>query len=183
MTGGGERRVGLVHALVNDVALMLYVGSWRARRKGRRAKGTALGLAGLSVLSVGGWLGGHLAYANGVGVDTTAFQQLPADWTDAAAATDVPSGGAIAVDVDGVQVLLANVDGHVVALADRCTHRGGPLHEGSVCDGKVTCPWHGSEFSLTDGAVEHGPAVRPQPAAEARVVDGRVQIRRPDEPA
>jgi nitrite reductase/ring-hydroxylating ferredoxin subunit/uncharacterized membrane protein len=180
-TVGGERRIGLVHAAVNDVALTLYVGSWLARLRGRRLKGTALGLAGLGVLSAGGWLGGHLAYANGVGVDTTAFQTIPTEWTDVAAEADV-SERPISVTAGGTSVLLARTRGRIVAMADRCTHRGGPLHEGKVCDGKVVCPWHGSEFALDDGSVQRGPAVRPQPTAEVRVVDGRVQVRRPDEP-
>lgn len=181
-TVGGERRVGLVHALLNDVALMLYTGSWLARGRGRRVKGALLGFAGLGVLGAGGWLGGHLAYGLGVGVDTTAFDQLPQDWTDVAAAADVPTDSAIAVSVDGVQIMLTAGSSGIVAMADRCTHRGGPLHEGTICDGKVTCPRHASEFSLADGSVARGPAVRRQPMAEARVVDGRVQVRRADEP-
>ena len=45
----------------------------------------------------------------------------------------------------------------------------------------MTCPWHDSEFALSDGAVVSGPASRPQPVAEVRVVDGRVQVRRAGE--
>jgi uncharacterized membrane protein len=70
-TKGEERRVGLVHALLNDVALGLYVASWRSRGSGRRVNGTLLALAGSSVLMASGWLGGHLAYRRGVGVDTS----------------------------------------------------------------------------------------------------------------
>jgi nitrite reductase/ring-hydroxylating ferredoxin subunit len=40
----------------------------------------------------------------------------------------------------------------------------------------VVCPWHGSEFSLGDGAVVHGPATSPQPSFRTRVTDGQVQI-------
>jgi uncharacterized membrane protein len=70
-TQGAERRVGFVHALLNDVALSLFVGSWWVRRRGHALEGIALSLAGSGVLSAGAWLGGHLAYALGVGVDTT----------------------------------------------------------------------------------------------------------------
>ena len=59
----------------------------------------------------------------------------------------MPSIGTTCVDVDGVPVLLARLDSDVVAIADRCTHRGGPLHEGAVADGCVQCPWHGSAFA------------------------------------
>ena len=69
----------------------------------------------------------------------------------------------------------------MVVLADRCTHRGAPLHEGELLAGCIVCPWHGSEFAL-DGSVVHGPATRPQAAYEVRVVDGQVLVRRADEP-
>lgn len=179
-TAGAERRVGLVHAALNYTGLALYSASWLARRRGRRVRGAMLSLAGLSVVGASGWLGGHLSYALGVGVDTTAFQHFPTDWTDAAAEADVPTGSAIRADVEGVPVLLTRHAGAVVALADRCTHRGGPLHEGAVADGCVTCPWHGSTFALRDGSVRSGPASRPQPTLEVRVVDGRVQVRHDD---
>lgn len=64
---GGERRVGLVHALLNDVALTLYSASWLARCRGHHGKGAFLALAGFTVLGGAGWLGGHLTYALGIG--------------------------------------------------------------------------------------------------------------------
>jgi nitrite reductase/ring-hydroxylating ferredoxin subunit/uncharacterized membrane protein len=177
-TAGAERRVGFVHAVLNDVALTLYAGSWLARQRGHHLRGVGLSLAGASVLGGAGWLGGHLAYALGVGVDTTAFQQFPEEWTDVGPESAVPAEQGVEGDADGVRVFLTRYDGHIVALSDRCTHRGGPLHEGSVSDGCVTCPWHESVFAVTDGSVVRGPATRPQPVAEVRVVDGRVHVRR-----
>ncbi len=72
-TDGEQRRVGIVHAMLNDVALTCYTLSWRARRRGERSRGVRLSLVGGAVLAAGGWLGGHLAYSLGVGVDTAAF--------------------------------------------------------------------------------------------------------------
>ena len=180
-TSGAERRVGFAHAVLYYAALGLYSASWLARRRGKHVGGATLSLAGAAVLSGAGWLGGHLAYGLGVGVDTTAFQQAPEDWTDVAAQSAVPAGQAIARDAGGVPVLLARHEGRILALADRCAHRGGPLHEGAIADGCVTCPWHDSTFALVDGAVISGPATRPQPTLEVRIVDGRVQVRRPAE--
>lgn len=180
-TSGGERRVGLAHATLNYTALGLYLGSWQARRKGRRGKGAALALAGAGAVGAAGWLGGHLSYALGVGVDTTAFQQFPAEWTDACAESQVTATPTM-FEVAAVPVLLVRHHGAVVALADRCTHRGAPLHEGEIADGCVVCPWHGSRFELYDGSVTSGPATRPQPTLEVREVAGRIQVRRADEP-
>ena len=56
------RRVGVVHALSNAVATSLFAGSWLARRRGERARGIALCHAGAVVATVGGFLGGYLAF-------------------------------------------------------------------------------------------------------------------------
>jgi len=179
-THGAERRIGLLHATANTLALSAYTASWLARRSGRRGLGVLLSLAGMGAVSGGGWLGGHLAYAMGVGVDTTAFQHSEEEWTDLGEPSQVVAGGLTPADLDGVPLVLTRLDGRVVAYSDRCTHRGGPLHEGSIEDGCVVCPWHGSAFSLRDGTVEQGPATRPQASFEVRVVDGRLQGRRVD---
>jgi nitrite reductase/ring-hydroxylating ferredoxin subunit len=180
-TLGAERRVGFVHALVNDVALTFFVSSWWARRRGRPIKGIALSLAGTGVMSAGAWLGGHLAYGLGVGVDTTAFQHAPQEWTDVAAETELVADKPLRTDADGVPIMLLRRGGGIVALADRCTHRGGPLHEGTLDGNTITCPWHGSRFCVDDGSVVEGPATRPAPVFETRVTGGRVEVRRADE--
>jgi nitrite reductase/ring-hydroxylating ferredoxin subunit/uncharacterized membrane protein len=177
-TAGAERRVGIVHAAANSAGLVCFAASWVARKRGRRARGVALALAGHVFAGLGGYLGGHLTYATGVGVDTTAFQTGPEVWTAVLDASEVPEGRPVGTHVDGVRLLLVRDGGEVRALAARCTHRGGPLDEGEVADGCVTCPWHGSRFELATGAIVQGPATAPQPAYEARVVDGRVEVRR-----
>jgi nitrite reductase/ring-hydroxylating ferredoxin subunit len=162
------RRVGVV-----------YGASLAARRSDRRGLGILLGLAGAGLLGASGHLGGHLAFAKGVGVDQTAWGASVEDWTDAAAEADVPEGGLVHAEVAGAAVVLVRRDGRVHALADRCTHRGGPLHGGSLVDGCIECPLHGSRFRLDDGSVERGPAAYPQQVYDVRTREGRVQIRTP----
>ena len=180
-TDGAERRVGFVHAISNNVAATAYAASWFARRGGRRRAGIVLSLVGATAVSVGGWLGGHLSYAMGVGVDTTVFQHGGTDWTYLADEAEVRSGELRVADLSGVPVLLTRTDEGIVALADRCTHRGAPLHEGELTEGCLVCPWHGSAFAL-DGSVVNGPATRPQASYEVRVSDGQVFARRAEEP-
>jgi nitrite reductase/ring-hydroxylating ferredoxin subunit/uncharacterized membrane protein len=181
-TAGAERRVGLVHAATNYTAVGLYTGSWLARRRGHHHVGVALGALGLSAVSIAGWLGGHLTYARGVGVDTTAFQVAPADWVDVIAEAEVTAETPTLVHAGPTPVLLLRHDGEWTAMADRCTHRGAPLHQGSIEAGCIVCPWHDSLFALDDGHVEAGPATRPQPMYEVRTRYGMVQVRRSDEP-
>src|SRR5215213_7905335 len=78
-----DRRIGLVHATLNVGATVLFGASLAARRSGSRRAGRLLALAGAGVLGASGHLGGHLAYAKGVGVDQTAFEDPPGEWTAA----------------------------------------------------------------------------------------------------
>lgn len=177
-TRGATNRIGVVHALLNVGAVGVYGLSWRARRRGSHGAGVGLALAGGALVSASGWLGGHLSYRLGLGVDTTIFQVGPEDWTAVVDEADLAGGGPACGEVNGIGVLVARTDGEVRALGNRCTHRGGPLHEGELSDGCVTCPWHGSVFRLDDGSVARGPAVAPQPVFETRVAGDRVEVRR-----
>ncbi|MGN6204790.1 Rieske 2Fe-2S domain-containing protein [Humibacter sp.] len=181
-THGPTKRVGLVHALLNDVALTLQIVSWLSRRGGNRGRGIGLSLAASGLMVVSAYLGGHLSLVRGVGINHTAFQgpafrEAAAKWTDVAAETDVTEGKPLRVTADGVPVMLVKQDGVVRALSATCTHAGGPLDEGTLVDGCVQCPWHGSEFRLDDGTVERGPASVPEPVWEVRVAGGRVSVR------
>jgi len=176
-----EQRVGLVHAAANDVALMLYFLSWRARRKGRRGRGILLGLMGATAATAGAYLGGHLVYRRGVGGDRNADVSPPADWTEAEAVRESPLGEVATVAGDDVLVL-ADPDGaSTAAITARCSHLGGPLEEGRVVTGDgrrcVECPWHRSVFRTDDGSVVHGPATVGQPAYEVERHDGGLRLR------
>jgi nitrite reductase/ring-hydroxylating ferredoxin subunit/uncharacterized membrane protein len=178
-TSDGVRRIGMVHAVSNVAALSLYAASLVARARGRRGRGVALGLAGAGALATGGMLGGDLAYAKGVGVDRAAFLRPIEDWTAVAGTGDVREGTPRRAEADGQAVVLVRRAGRVHALADRCVHRGGSLHEGELVDGCIECPLHGSRFHLDDGSVERGPAAYPQPVFEVREIEDRVEIRSP----
>jgi nitrite reductase/ring-hydroxylating ferredoxin subunit/uncharacterized membrane protein len=178
----GTRRVGLAHAASNVTALSFFTASYLARKRGRRAKGKVLALAGSSALAVGGHLGGHLSYVHGEGVAVTTFEEGPTDWVAALPEQELAEGRPACALVDEVPVFLFREGGEIYALANRCTHRGGPLHEGEVGEGRVTCPWHGSQFDLRTGSVEKGPASSPQPAYEARSRNGTIEVRQVTDP-
>jgi nitrite reductase/ring-hydroxylating ferredoxin subunit/uncharacterized membrane protein len=176
-TYGPDNRVGLVHASVNTAALSLYAVSLSSRAHGRRARGKVLGLAGFAVLLAGSYLGGHLSFVRGVNVNRTAWQQGPQEWTAVLAEAELAEGEHRKIDVDGVPVLLYRTNGKVWALANTCSHMGGPLDEGTIADGGVTCPWHGSVFGFADGGVVRGPASSPQPRYEVRLFGERIEVR------
>jgi nitrite reductase/ring-hydroxylating ferredoxin subunit/uncharacterized membrane protein len=173
-----EQRSGLVHALANSVGLGCWIASLLARRKGARGRGRLLGLAGLAAVGVGGTIGGHLSYRRALGADSNADIEDtgPADWTDAGSA-ELPEGKPVLRQANGTPVLLVKTGERIDALVDRCSHQSGPLHEGEIADGCVTCPWHGSRFRLADGAVVHGPSTHPQPALVVRISGDRLQVK------
>jgi len=171
------RRVGLVHLSCNTLALVCYSASLVARLLGRRKTGVGLGLAGAAAISVGGYLGGHLSYVQGVGVERRRFAGGPKEWTAVLDAAELAEGAPRVVRADDTEILLIREGNRLYALWASCTHEGGPLAEGSFADGCVTCPWHGSTFRLADGHVVRGPAAASQPVYEARVTDGKVEVR------
>ena len=174
-TDEAESRVGIVHATSNCAALICFTVSWLSRRGGRRS-GAFWSTLGAIMATVGGFLGGHLAYSLGVGVDTNAFDAGPEEWT--AARGNVPTETLTSRTVEGVRVMVATNEKGRFALADRCSHRGGPLSEGAVDGDCVTCPWHGSRFELASGVPTRGPASTPQPVYETRVKEDRLELRR-----
>jgi len=86
---------------------------------------------------------------------------------------DVPPGKTALVIVADEPVAIYNVDGKFYATSNTCTHAGGPLSKGKLTGDTIVCPWHGSCFDVTSGAVRCGPAQ--EPVASYRVnVDGQV---------
>jgi nitrite reductase/ring-hydroxylating ferredoxin subunit/uncharacterized membrane protein len=175
---GPSRRLGLVHGTTNVVAIELFVTSWLARRAGRRFLGRLLALVGYGAVSLGGYLGGHLSFRRGVGVDHTAFLEAPEDWTAVADEASVRESEPLLVTSAGVEIVLVRERGSLYGLLERCAHQGGPLHEGRIEDGCIVCPWHSSRYRLSDGVAVSGPTAHPQPAVQVRVRDGKVEVRR-----
>jgi nitrite reductase/ring-hydroxylating ferredoxin subunit/uncharacterized membrane protein len=175
---GGSRRVGSVHAIGNTTALVLHALSLAARRRGDRRLGVTLSTLGYAAASFSAWLGGHLSFGKGVGVNQTAFDDAPDEWTPVLDEAELGEGKLVGGRADGVGLLLVRKDGELYALDDRCSHRGCSLHEGTLHDDTVTCPCHGSTFRLDDGSIVKGPATAPQPVFEARASKGKVEVRR-----
>jgi nitrite reductase/ring-hydroxylating ferredoxin subunit len=80
------------------------------------------------------------------------------------------------VELEGQEIALFRVEEAFHALSDTCTHRGGPLSEGTVEGAEVTCPWHGARFDIKTGAVMGLPAgreVRSYQSFKQRAAGGR----------
>ena len=176
-TDGTARRVGVAHALLNSLALLLYGSSWFARRAEARGLGQALGFAGFGVVLVSGYLGGELVYRHRIGVDHARDDDVPAEWVPVARADTLEDGKLVRAEAAGIPVLLVRQGETIYALGETCSHLGGPLAQGQLVDGSVVCPWHGSRFALADGRVLNGPATYPVPCLMTRVREGQVEVR------
>ncbi len=170
-----QMRVGVVHALANSLAAALYGASLFARTP--RA-GRGLRLAGLAAAGLGGVLGGHISFrlAGGANHAEHVPHVIEPGWHHLAAPADLPEGKPVRKMVGEVPVVAVRTGDQVQVLADRCSHMSGPLSEGKLVGGCLTCPWHGSVFRLADGSVARGPATAPQPTFQARVVGETVQV-------
>lgn len=169
------------HALLNTAAIGLFTTSWLIRRAGhRRALPLALQGIGTAAMSVAGWLGGTLVYRNQIGVDhryagAGKWQEVVAQDDEQALALTSASAG---LELDQMKlvhagppslvgrfgaerIVVARTESGIAAFQDRCTHRGGPLSDGTLICGTVQCPWHGSQFDVHTGEVRCGPAKEP----------------------
>jgi nitrite reductase/ring-hydroxylating ferredoxin subunit/uncharacterized membrane protein len=176
-TEGRGRKVGLVHGLLNATAMTLYATSLVMRRGKARRAGVGLSMLGFLVSGAAAYLGGHLVFEEKIGVDHTTGQPMPNEYTPVIAESELQENRLTRVVVKDVPLLLVRRGGQIFALAETCSHLGGPLAEGKLVGDSVRCPWHGSRFSLADGSVIDGPATHPQPCLDARVRDGQVEVR------
>lgn len=176
-TYGRERRIGLLHGLLNTTGLALYTASLVQRRRKRRGSGMLLSMLGYGVTFFSTYLGGEMVYRQGVGVNHTAWLEMPEEFTPVMNEAELPPDKPVRAMAGNTPVLLVRHGGNIRALAAVCTHAGGPLDEGELRDGVIVCPWHGSHFSLEDGHVKAGPATMNEPAFEVRIRNGKIEVR------
>jgi len=170
------RRMGLTHGLLNVGGVALFVGSLVARKRKSTSWGRTLSALGYALATFAARLGGNLVYEQRVGVDHTAGQSFPDDFVPVLAESELPEGCLQRVEYKSTPILVTRREHRIYALAETCSHMGGPLSEGQLVESSVKCPWHGSRFAPEDGRVLDGPAVHPQPCLKARVRNGQIEV-------
>lgn len=172
------RRVGALHATINIAATVCYLGSWWQRRQGCRTAGLTSGFAGYALSIAGAYLGGHLVYNERIGVNH-APEELPEKFVPVMKESELPEDKMVKADADGVPIFVVRHNGRIFAMAEKCSHLGGPLSEGEFDGETVVCPWHYSKFSIEDGSILVGPATYAQPCFQVRVRDGQIEVKKP----
>lgn len=99
-----------------------------------------------------------------------------APWLDAGPAGSIAEGEARIIRPPGAEaVAIFRHQGRFHAVSNRCAHQGGPLGEGRVVDGCITCPWHGFQYRLEDGCAPP-PYTEKLPTYQLRMQGGRLLL-------
>jgi nitrite reductase/ring-hydroxylating ferredoxin subunit/uncharacterized membrane protein len=177
------------HMILNLSAIALFALVWWLRGAASVQPDLLLlggeGIATIALLS-GGWMGGTLVSRNQISVDHRYANA--GKWKEEH--VDAPKDGEpVTVNTDGLEVnqmrllrigdkriVLGRTEKGFVAFDDHCTHRGGSLAGGAMICGTVQCPWHGSQFDVTTGAVKSGPAKESISAYRVELSDGKVKV-------
>ena len=175
-TQGEARRTGLVHGLLNIAATGLMATAFVQRRRRSTAAARAFGWSGYLLAAGSAYLGGNLVYDQRIGV-THAVETVPDGYVAVADSASLAENAMACVRAGDAHVLLVRQHGQLHALAHSCAHLGGPLSEGTLHDGSVTCPWHGSTFRLEDGRVLNGPSTHDQPRYQVREKNGKIEVK------
>jgi nitrite reductase/ring-hydroxylating ferredoxin subunit/uncharacterized membrane protein len=173
------RRTGFIHGILNLSATALFATSLVLRKKKSRMAGRTCAALGYALITYAAHLGGEMVYKDRVGVDRTAGQAFPEEFTAILPESELADDKPTRALHDSVAILLVRRGKRVFALAETCSHFSGPLAEGKLVGNSIVCPYHNSQFAMEDGRVLNGPAVHPQPCLEVRVRNGLIEVRRP----
>jgi len=152
-----------------------------------------LSIIGIGLLSVSGYLGGRLVYDQGIAVGRhkrrTATPQdtlyLSTGYLASGAeisfvpvpdAEQLGNGETLRVEIDKLVMTIARIDNQLYGFQEFCTHRFGPLSEGSFHGFNVQCPWHNSCFDIRTGKVTNGPAKVDLKTFKIEMRDGKVGV-------
>lgn len=173
------RTRGIKHGVLNTIVLLLFGCALIIRSNNTTELLQLLAIEGLGVILMGisGFLGGTLVYRNQIGVDIR--YAGAGKWKEIWAKADkgnisiekpqLDESQMMLIHADDRRIVLTKTDGSFIAFDDRCPHRGGSLAAGSLACGTVQCPWHGSQFDVSNGSLKAGPAkegIRTYPVSE-----------------
>jgi nitrite reductase/ring-hydroxylating ferredoxin subunit/uncharacterized membrane protein len=174
----GEARIrATVHGTIMTVVIVLVAAAFVVRDflsgDDPGALGLGLEVVALGLVLAGAFVGGDVVYLLGNQVSRHAWRGGGAKWlvlepAELDADGGIPEGRPVKAKLGINALVLVRNGATVLALHDQCAHAGGSLSTGTLADGCVECPIHGSRFRLADGAVVRGPSVYDQPTYEVR---------------
>jgi nitrite reductase/ring-hydroxylating ferredoxin subunit/uncharacterized membrane protein len=179
-TDGRARVRATVHSSLMLVSLVIYIVSLVIRASGptNRAVPIALSIVAYLILAGGAFVGGDIVFALGNMVDRHAWRSSGTKWQPLEVG-EIAEGTLVKARLGIQDLVLIRTGQTILALHNQCAHAGGPLSEGSLVDGCIECPWHGSRFEIATGRRRRGPTVYDQPTYEVRPLEaGGYEARR-----
>lgn len=188
------KRTATTHMLLNLVVVVLFVANLIIRSRQIGFTPTPLlplllSLVAVAILMYSGYLGGLLVYDHGISIgrhrrhtptpDRTIRISVPEGDQHSvpiAHANMLRDGATLRVDLDGNVLCIVRLGEEYYAFQEFCTHRFGPLSEGSFHGSEVQCPWHRSCFDVRSGKVTRGPAKVELKTYPIEVQDGMLVI-------
>lgn len=102
-------------------------------------------------------------------------EQPDDDFVEVCRVEDIPNQRARIISLSGERVAVFKYDGKVAALSNVCQHQNGPLGEGKIIDGCVTCPWHGFQY-LPESGASPAPFTEKVPTFRVKILNGKVFV-------
>lgn len=182
------KKRGAKHALTNVGVIIFFTAALIYRGQNEMPNiGALIALeaAGVVLLLFAGWMGGTLVYRNQIGVDPRyadagkwkeEYVEASEGEVEVGTVKDLKINQMKLVHAGKRRVVIARSEEGFVAFDDRCSHRGGSLAGGAMICGTVQCPWHGSQFSVSDGTVKAGPAKMPIVTYPLREESGKLWL-------
>jgi nitrite reductase/ring-hydroxylating ferredoxin subunit len=88
------------------------------------------------------------------------------NFVEGAKVDEIPSGKMKHIEINGKEIVIANVDAKFYAMDDRCARMNAPLYMGNIGGNVVTCPFHGAKFDVTSGKKMAEPVLTPSQEME-----------------
>lgn len=157
------------HAILNLTNVFIFVFAFYYRRLDESNPYIVVlaEVAGVTLLSIAGWMGGTLVHRNQIGVDhrypyagkwKETYIKNKTGPLEVATADELKINQMKLVHLESKRIVIGRTENGYVAFSDHCTHRGGSLADGALICDTVQCPWHGSLFDVYSGKVKAGPA-------------------------
>jgi nitrite reductase/ring-hydroxylating ferredoxin subunit/uncharacterized membrane protein len=175
------------HGLINLLNVFLYGFALYYRQNPDANSLVVIAIEGVGIvlLSVAGWMGGTLVHRNQIGIDhryanagkwNEAYLEPVKGPLEVAAVDELKVNALKLLHVGKLRIALGRTEKGYVAFSDYCTHKGASLADGSLICGTVQCPWHGSHFDVTTGAVKAGPAEKEIAVYKVEEREGKVYL-------
>lgn len=175
------------HGLINVLNVVLYGVALYYRKSPDANPLVVIAIEGVGIvlLSVAGWMGGTLVHRNQIGIDhryahagkwNEAYLEPINGPLEVATVDELKVNALKLLHVGKLRIALGRTEKGYVAFSDYCTHKGASLADGSLICGTVQCPWHGSQFDTTTGAVKAGPAEKEIAVYNVEEREGKVYL-------